>query len=94
MQCKANIFGVPLEVHVSPHASALGAALLAWHHLGKRVKTPSSIKKFVPEYDTNALQTRYARVLREHDRLNAILHEDTNTHDPSPHHHPDPQSRP
>ncbi len=90
MQCKANIFGVPLEVHSSPHASALGAALLAWHHQGNRVKTPSSIKQFVPEHDNSALQARYARVLREHDRLNAILHEDTNTHDPSQNHHPDP----
>jgi sugar (pentulose or hexulose) kinase len=91
MQCKANIFGVPLEVHSSPHASTLGAALLAWHHLGNTVKMPLGIKQFALEYATSALQRRYARVLREHDRLNAILHEDTNTHDdPSSYHHPDP----
>jgi xylulokinase len=94
MQCKANIFGVPLEVYLSPHASTLGAALLAWHHLGNTVKTPSSIKRFVPEHDNHARKTRYARVLREQDRLNAILAEDTNTHDPSQNHHPDPESRP
>ena len=94
MQCKTDILGVPLEVYVSPHASALGAALLAWHHLGNSVKTPSAIRQFVPEHDSNARKLRYARVLREHDRLNAILHEDTKTNDPSPNHHPDPQSRP
>jgi xylulokinase len=94
MQCKANIFGLPLEVYVSPHASALGAALLAWHHLGNKVNTPSATKQFLPEHDNHALKTRYARVLREHDRLNAILSEDTKTNDPSPNHHPDPQSRP
>ncbi len=94
MQCKTDIFGVPLEVHSSPHASALGAALLAWHHLGNTVKTPSPTKQFRPEHDNHARKLRYARVLREHDRLNAILSEDTNTHDPSPNHHPDPQSRP
>jgi xylulokinase len=94
MQSKANIFGMPLEVHSSPHASALGAALLAWHHLGNKVKNPLGTKQFVPEYDSSVLQARYARVLREHDRLNAILYEDTKTHDPSPNHHPDPQSRP
>jgi xylulokinase len=94
MQCKTDIFALPLEVHSSPHASALGAALLAWHHLGNRVKTPSATKQFVPKHDNHALQARYARVLREHDRLNVILFEDTNTHDPSPNHHPDPQSRP
>jgi xylulokinase len=94
MQCKADIVGVPLEVHSSPHASALGAALLAWHHLGNRVKTPSAIRQFTPEHDNHALKLRYARVLREHDRLNAILHEDTNTHDPSQNHHPDPEPRP
>jgi sugar (pentulose or hexulose) kinase len=94
MQCKANIFGLPLEVFLSPHASALGAALLAWHHLGNQVKPGSSIRQFVPEYDSNARKLRYARVLREHVRLNAILAEDTNTNDPSPNHHPDPQPRP
>jgi xylulokinase len=90
MQCKTDIFGVPLEVHSSPHASALGAALLAWHHLGNTVKIPSATKQFIPNRDNHALQARYARVLREHDRLNAILAEDTKTHDPSPNHYPDP----
>ncbi len=94
MQCKTDIFGVPLEVYSSPHASALGAALLAWHHQGNKVKTPSPIRKFVPERDNHAPKLRYARVLSEHDRLNAILHEDTKTNDPSQNHHPDPQSRP
>jgi xylulokinase len=94
MQCKASIFGVRIEVYVSPHASTIGAALLAWHHLGNTVKTPSATKQFIPERDNHARKLRYARVLREHDRLNAILHEDTNTHDPSPNHHPDPESRP
>ena len=94
MQCKTDIFGVPLEVHSSPHASALGAALLAWHHQGHKVRTPPWIKQFMPEHDNHALQTRYARVLREHDRLNAILHEDTTTHDPSQNYHADPQPRP
>jgi xylulokinase len=93
MQCKANVFGVPLEVHASPQASVLGAALLAGHHLGKKVKTPLGIKQYAPQHDDGALQRRYARVLREHDRLNAILHEDTHD-DPSPYNHPDPQSRP
>jgi xylulokinase len=94
MQCKANIFGLPLEIYVSPHASALGAALLAWHHLGNAVKTPPSIKQFIPEHDNHARKLKYARVLREHDRLNAILQEDTSTHDPSQNHHPDPKPRP
>jgi xylulokinase len=94
MQCKTDIFALPLEVYVSPHASALGAALLAWHHQGNKVKTLAAIKQFVPKHDNHALQTRYARVLQEHDRLNAILHEDTKTHDPSPNHHPDPESSP
>ncbi len=94
MQCKTDVFGVPLEVYLSPHASVLGAALLAWHHQGNRVKPGSWVRQFAPEHDKHALQTRYARVLREHDRLNAILHEDTSTHDPSQNHHPDPQPRP
>jgi xylulokinase len=94
MQCKTDVFGIPLEVYVSPHASVLGAALLAWHHLGYKVAPPTASKKYVPQDDKTALQKRYARVLQEHDRLNAILHEDTKTHDPSQNHHPDPQSRP
>ena len=88
MQCKANILGVPLEVHSSPHASVLGAALLAWHHLGNTVTPPVALKRFIPDHDNNKLKRRYARVLQEHGKLNAIL-EDTND-DPSPHHHPDP----
>jgi xylulokinase len=88
MQCKADVFGVPLEVHASPHASVLGAALLAWHHLGNAVKPPVASKQYTPQHDTGALQKRYARVLQEHDRLNAIL-EDTHD-DPSPHYQPNP----
>ncbi len=91
MQCKADVFGVPLEVHANPHASTLGQHCWHGHHLGNTVKPPLANNQYTPQHDTNALQKRYARVLREHDRLNAIL-EDTHD-DPSPHHYPDPQPR-
>jgi xylulokinase len=88
MQSKSDILGVPLEVYSSPHASVLGAALLAWHHLGNMVSPAVALKRFFPQHDNNRLKRRYARILQEHGKLNAIL-EDTHD-DPSPHHYPDP----
>jgi xylulokinase len=90
MQTKADVFDVPLEVHSSQHASVLGAALLAWHHLGHAITPPLAVGRFKPDHDSNALKSRYARALREHDRLNAILEEPDTYDDPSPHHYPDP----